>query len=85
MLVIREASRIEDHELDPLAAILIGVVEAGASIGFLPPLARDEARAYWLDAVTPDIRLVIADNEHGIVGSEPRSSPWRRAPTATTV
>jgi GNAT superfamily N-acetyltransferase len=30
-----------------LAAILVAGVEAGASLGFLPPLARDRAERYW--------------------------------------
>jgi len=35
------------REQDSLAALLQGVVEDGGSVGFLPPLAADEAREYW--------------------------------------
>ena len=34
-------------ELDAFVALLTDVVDGGASIGFLPPLARDEAVAFW--------------------------------------
>lgn len=34
-----------------LIEILRDVVNAGASVGFLPPLDADEARAYWEDVV----------------------------------
>lgn len=33
--------------LADLADILVATVDAGASIGFLPPLARADAEAYW--------------------------------------
>jgi ribosomal protein S18 acetylase RimI-like enzyme len=69
MLTIREANRLDEREIGALAEVLIGVVEAGASVGFLPPLSRDEARAYWRGVLAPDIRLLIAENETGIVGT----------------
>lgn len=34
-------------DLDQFADLLIDGVASGASIGFLPPLGRDEASAYW--------------------------------------
>ena len=33
--------------LDGLADLLVDAVEAGASVGFLPPLATAEARRFW--------------------------------------
>ncbi|MDF2649544.1 MAG: acetyltransferase domain protein [Paenibacillus sp.] len=33
--------------LNEVSELLIGVVEDGASIGFLPPLQRADAEAYW--------------------------------------
>lgn len=69
MLTIREVDRLDDGEIEALAEVLIGVVAAGASVGFLPPLSRDEAGRYWQGVVAPDIRLLIAENETGIVGT----------------
>ena len=39
--------------LDRLADILRACVDEGASVGFVPPLTHDEARAYWLNRVVP--------------------------------
>ena len=35
------------REQDALVALLRNVVDDGGSVGFLPPLAADEAREYW--------------------------------------
>jgi len=69
MLTIREADALNEHELGQLSEILIGVVEAGASVGFLPPLDRREALAYWRDALAPDVRLLLAERNKEIVGT----------------
>ena len=39
--------------LDRLADILHACVREGASVGFIAPFGRDEARAYWLNRVAP--------------------------------
>jgi ribosomal protein S18 acetylase RimI-like enzyme len=39
--------------MEPLARILHVCVQEGASIGFVMPFSRDEARAYWLNRVAP--------------------------------
>lgn len=39
--------------VEPLARILHACVGEGASIGFVMPFDRDEARAYWLTRVAP--------------------------------
>jgi ribosomal protein S18 acetylase RimI-like enzyme len=39
--------------LDRLADILRACVHEGASVGFVAPFGRDEARAYWLNRVAP--------------------------------
>jgi acetyltransferase len=56
-----------------LVALLQDAVAGGASIGFLPPLAADEAAAYW-DGVLADLaagkRVLIAAMEQGrVIGS----------------
>jgi GNAT superfamily N-acetyltransferase len=40
------AAEVRLHEAG-LCALLEDAVDSGASIGFLPPLGADEARAYW--------------------------------------
>jgi GNAT superfamily N-acetyltransferase len=39
-----------EAHLGELSALLIDAVESGASIGFMLPIAREEADAYWRDA-----------------------------------
>jgi ribosomal protein S18 acetylase RimI-like enzyme len=39
--------------VDRLAEILRACVHEGASVGFVAPFGRDEARAYWLNRVAP--------------------------------
>ena len=39
--------------IEPLTRILQACVREGASIGFVMPFERNEARAYWLDRVAP--------------------------------
>jgi len=64
--------------LADLADILVATVDAGASIGFLPPIVRSEAEAYWLsvqariDAGTV-IQLLAIENgkAYGAVQLEP--------------
>lgn len=52
-----------------LAELLIRVVDDGASVGFLPPLEKQRAEAYWKTAVTPDSFLWIAKQNGRIAGS----------------
>ncbi len=37
--------------IDQLAGLLIDAVESGASVGFLPPLGKLEALAYWREVI----------------------------------
>jgi ribosomal protein S18 acetylase RimI-like enzyme len=56
-----------------LVELLKDVVDDGGSIGFLPPLDRGEARAYWgsvADALGRSARvMLVARDEAGIAGS----------------
>lgn len=47
MVIFRELNRPE--LVDELATLLIDAVGSGASVGFLPPVGVQEARAYWDD------------------------------------
>lgn len=67
-LIIEELPTTEEH-IDLLAKLLIDVVEDGASIGFLPPLAVSDALEYWRNVLSPGIILFVARIEGEIVGS----------------
>jgi acetyltransferase len=56
-----------------LADLLWDTVDSGASVGFLPPLARNEAIEYW-DGVASALRaggriLAVAEMDNRIVGA----------------
>ena len=60
--------------VDRLAEILESCVREGASVGFVLPFARDEARGYWREKVAPPLiagsRIVLAATVEGeIVGT----------------
>lgn len=64
-----EVTVLEGLVLEELAALLTDVVEDGASIGFLPPLSREEARRYWLGVPEPGVHLWVALQDEKIVGT----------------
>lgn len=66
-------SRDAARTLDDLTELLVDAVDSGASIGFLPPLARDTAREYW-GGVFADVDgarrlLLAADDGDRVLGS----------------
>lgn len=85
--------QIDDSELTPLIAphlvpLLQNVVDDGASIGFIAPLAAAEAVAYWQGIITPlqqgDKVMYIAKLDEQVVGAvqlalEPRANGRHRA------
>jgi GNAT superfamily N-acetyltransferase len=50
MIVSLTAEQAEGA-LDQLSDLLIDAVDSGASIGFLPPLAREDAQSYWRSVI----------------------------------
>lgn len=68
-IVIREVTALSNDEIDQLADVLIGVVADGASVGYLPPLAPDEARAYWSGVVRPGNIMLVAERDGRIIGT----------------
>lgn len=68
-LVISRVDQLSDEDIVALSRILIGVVNAGASVGFVSPLAQDEATAYWQGVLKPGCVLLIAKHGGTIVGS----------------
>src|SRR5579859_6283134 len=66
---IRQVTELRSTEIEELGVILIRVVEAGASVGFLPPLSRDAAADYWSDVLQPGVDLIVAEVDGRIVGT----------------
>ncbi|MFD1178115.1 GNAT family N-acetyltransferase [Paenibacillus puldeungensis] len=64
-----ELNVLDSLQLEQLADLLIQVVEDGASIGFLPPLSKDEALQYWQEVIGPGVILWVAVKNGGIVGT----------------
>ncbi|WP_435017191.1 GNAT family N-acetyltransferase [Tundrisphaera sp. TA3] len=70
---IRRLDRVNDDLIGRLADILIDCVEGGASVGFMHPLSRDRALAFWrrvADGVASGGRVLqIAEDESGPCGT----------------
>lgn len=58
-----------DADIHELSDLLIKVVDDGASIGFLPPLAKTEADAFWKSCVKPDVLIWVAKVEGKIAAT----------------
>jgi ribosomal protein S18 acetylase RimI-like enzyme len=65
---IINVSKIDEH-VEELSDLLIKVVHNGASIGFLPPLKKDDADAYWRSCAAPEIIFLAAKIEGKIAGT----------------
>ena len=86
-LRIRRLARVGDSDVEALAALMIDVVEGGASIGFMLPLAAGRAAAFWRGVgagVDGGARvLFVADDGDAIVGTvqlvleQPENQPHR--------
>lgn len=59
--------------MDDLCAILIDCVEGGASVGFMLPIAAEQAQAFWQGVANAvdagDVVLAVAEHEGKIVGT----------------
>jgi ribosomal protein S18 acetylase RimI-like enzyme len=76
-IVLRVVDHLWPAEVAGLADLLIAVVADGASVGFLPPLAREEATAYWEGALGPGVVLLVAERAGRIVGTVQLQSAMR--------
>lgn len=85
MIEIDRVSQLTDIDIDQLAGILISTVDRGASVGYLPPLDRETARAYWRNAIAPaNVVFLVARRDAEIVGTvqlewSPRKNARHRA------
>lgn len=68
-ILVRRVDALDQKQIDELCDVLVGVVNAGASVGFLPPLDRAEATAYWNQVLGPSTVLLIAEDGERIVGT----------------
>jgi acetyltransferase len=82
-----EASQLE-REMEAFVEVLRDSVNGGASVGFLPPLGPEEARAYWREvsqSIRSRGRVLLAAWESGRLSGtvqlelESRPNGWHRA------
>ena len=65
---IETLSTAEEH-VDELSKLLVDVVDGGASIGFLPPMAYEEAQKYWRNVTEPNVILFAVLWDRKLVGT----------------
>ena len=70
---VRRIHSLTDADIEGLAAVLFDCVEGGASVGFMHPYTLGQALAWWR-ALAADVEagrraLLVAEDEHGIVGT----------------
>jgi GNAT superfamily N-acetyltransferase len=83
----RRLRTLDDAQLDQLADVLLDCVEGGASVGFMQPLSRDRAVAFWRrmaqDAAAGERVLLVAEDALGVCGTvqlvldQPENQPHR--------
>lgn len=70
---LRRLGALDDAQVEQLADVLIDCVAGGASVGFLQPLARERALAFWrrvADGVVAGERvLLVAEDACGVCGT----------------
>ncbi len=70
---IRRLHAVDEQQIEALADVMIDCVEGGASIGFMQPLTRERAVAFWrrvAKGVTAGERaLLVAEDAQGICGT----------------
>ncbi|RJE86901.1 GNAT family N-acetyltransferase [Paenibacillus sp. 1011MAR3C5] len=66
---IQLLSQLTPEHIAGLSGMMQDVVEDGASIGFLPPLSREEAEQYWRSVPEPGVFLWAAVWNGRIVGT----------------
>jgi len=88
MPIIRKLEAIGEREVAGLCEVLIGCVEAGASVSFMMPMTRAKAEAYWREVAASLARgeraLVVAEGGRGeilgtaqVIWAEPENQPHR--------
>ena len=65
--IVRISPERAERDIQRLADLLIDAVEAGASVGFLPPLSKASALVYWREVITAmqqGTRVLLVALEH---------------------
>lgn len=69
----RRLHAVEEAQIEELADVLIDCVEGGASVGFMRPLTRERAVAFWRrvakGVATGQRVLLVAEDALGICGT----------------
>ncbi|MCC6322520.1 MAG: GNAT family N-acetyltransferase [Phycisphaerales bacterium] len=69
---IRRLNTVSQPRIDQLADVLIDCVEGGASVGFMRPLSRERAVAFWRKVAAGveagERVLLVAEDEGGVIG-----------------
>ena len=83
----RRLHALDDAHIDELAGVLIDCVEGGASVGFMHPLTRDRAVAFWRrmaqSVAAGERALLVAEDARGLCGTvqllldQPENQPHR--------
>ena len=64
---------LDEAHIDGLAAVLMDCVEGGASVGFMHPLTRDRAVAFWRrvaqGVAAGERALLVAEDSQGLCGT----------------
>lgn len=73
-MITRLTKSTFDNAIEDLTDILHGCVFTGASIGFILPFSREDARAYWVDHVRPgllagELEVFVAYGEGRVQGT----------------
>jgi len=84
---LRRVHTLDDALIDGLAALTIDCVDGGASIGFMHPLAPEQARGFWrrvaAGVAAGERALLVAEDAAGVVGTvqlvigQPDNQPHR--------
>src|SRR4051794_8151871 len=83
----RRLRALDEAQIDGLAGVLLDCVEGGASVGFMHPLTRDRAVAFWrrvaLGVGAGERALLVAEDSLGLCGTvqlvleQPENQPHR--------
>jgi GNAT superfamily N-acetyltransferase len=70
---LRALPTLNDADIDALSDVLIDCVDGGASVGFMAPLSRPRAQAFWRGLAAPvaagEHILFVADSRAGLLGT----------------
>jgi GNAT superfamily N-acetyltransferase len=68
---VRRLERIDERHIQQLSDVLIDCVEGGDSIGFMLPMTRVKAEAYWHGAAESATRgervIIVAEDADGVI------------------